>query len=149
GEAFAESLENLMSATMTEEFINIEESNGRDVYLFEDDSTNGGFCITDNRVLIALGRAALDQQIAVQSGETEKSLLKGTPIGGIIDENQGCCFSSVFELGQLLDQALQFSRHGDRTNEKLIESLSFARGVHFVATGRRVSDGFDFRHGTR
>ena len=147
---FRDALENVLGAAMFENNLDLIDLDGHEAYVFKDsDFLDGGFCILADRLAIALGRGALEQQVAALSGKSEASLLKGTPMVGIIDENQGACALSCVALGELLDQVLATGSFDKEELEQIRESLKFSSGAHMVGSARRVPSGFDIRIHTR
>lgn len=151
GDAFMTAFERLLEIPGLESTFQLEELAGVDVYVAdEDDDFDGGLAILPRTLAVAPARRVLERSLKALLHVEGASLLTGSPMQGVIDENAGACFLwcvemtpfRTFLLPELKGDVYLPALDDDGPARDPFDS-------QLIGSARRTQDGFEFRLHTR
>jgi len=147
GDAFHASIEKLFEAGGLENFFDMQEVAGVDAYVIDgEDDLDGGIAFMPRAFSIALTRRVLERSLMALTGAEGASLLDGSRMQAVIDENAGACFLACVELTPFRKYMMPGS-----PREIRLESLQEGQpgrdpfDSQLVSSVRRTKTGFEFR----
>jgi len=152
GGAFLEALEKVLEVAAIESVFDLEVIEGVDAYVFDgDDEVDGGLAVLPRTFTVAPARRVLENALRALTRAEGASLLDGSRMQAVIDENAGACFLTCVEMTPLRVFLLPELEQGDLLLPPL-EDGQPARDpfdAQLIATARRTREGFELQLYTR
>lgn len=145
GDGFLDAFERAIGGKPFEEELDLIDIEGVDVYTEKGgDDFDGGLAFLPRHFTVGLGRGTLTRALRALTGVADASLLDGSEMQGLFDQNAGCCFFTCQNLAEMRERH-GFGLNGDTTLPPL-EGEEQAHdpfaGTYLTSTARRTPDGF-------
>jgi len=145
GDGFLDAFERAIGGKPFEERLDLIDVEGVDVFTGSgDDDFDGGLAFLPRHFTLSLSRATLTRALRALTGVADASLLDGSDVQGLFDQNAGCCFFLCQDLAEMRERH-HFGLDGDVTLAPL-EGEERGHdpfvGTYLTSTARRTADGF-------